>query len=108
MKQTTSLSKRKFERHHWIAFPTIEAETKGLSLLKQDGPVHGLDFGYEILGVTASESQLKKLTKEGIPWEFAAEVRKRMKEEEDGNKAKQQSTKKTVRTANHRRKERTA
>jgi hypothetical protein len=94
--QVIKMDKRKIEKHYWIAFPTHEAAAEGLQLLLEGGRVHSLDFGYQIVGMTASESQLKQLKKEGIPWEFAAEVRKRMKEAEDGSKAKRQSTKPTV------------
>jgi hypothetical protein len=106
--QVIPMRKRKIETHYWIAFPTREARVKGLQLLLEGGRVHSLDFGYGIVGMTASESQLKQLKKEGISWEFAAEVRKRMKEAEDGNKAKRQSTKPTVRTAANSRQKRTA
>lgn len=101
------MRKRKVEKHHWIAFPTREAEVKGLELLLQGGRVHSLDFGYGIIGMTASESQLQQLTQEGIPWDFAAKVGEQRREAE-GDGSKPQSIKPTVRTTAYRRRERAA
>ncbi len=69
------MRKRRIERHYMIAFLSREDRIKGVELMKEDGLVRALDCG-GVVGIVASESQLKKLTKAGVRWEHVSNGRK--------------------------------
>lgn len=68
---------RKIEKHYVITYLTREDGAKMLDLLNEDGPVQGIDCG-GVVGVVASESQLERLTEEGVKWEFVNGVKKQV------------------------------
>ncbi len=67
------MRKRNSEKSYLITYLSLEDGADMLEILKQDGPVHGIDCG-GIVGVLAWESQLKKLTKAGVKWDFVSKT----------------------------------
>jgi hypothetical protein len=94
------MRKRKIEKHYVITYLSREDGAEMLELLAEDGPVSTIDCG-GIVGVVASESQLKKLTEEGVRWDYVVNAKKNMSEA--GKEAPPKHVSKAVRTAPHRR-----
>jgi hypothetical protein len=94
------MPKHKIEKHYVITYRTREDGARMLDLLNEDGPVQGIDCGGTV-GVVASESQLKRLTEEGVEWGFVDHAKKQAAQ--NGKEAADERVAKAVRTAAHRR-----
>ena len=58
------------ERQFLVVLPEDEQGARGMDLLAREGAVRGILF-FNQVAITASESQLRRLTKLGIDWKYA-------------------------------------